>query len=170
MSFVSSLVDAIFKLVAPERHARSLGVMLGHGCRLIRCDYSSEPYLIRLGNRVSATKVRFETHDGGVWVLRNRLPEIDVVKPIVVGDNVFIGYQALIMPGVTIGSNVVIGARAVVTKDIPDNSVAVGIPARVVKSLESYEEGVLSGSEMTKSLSREEKRRFYLAKYFSAGK
>jgi acetyltransferase-like isoleucine patch superfamily enzyme len=75
---------------------------------------------------VSATRVRFETHDGGVWVARSAHPQIDMVKPIVVGSNVFLGYGAIVMPGVTIGDNVVIGAGAVVTRDIPANSVAVG--------------------------------------------
>jgi acetyltransferase-like isoleucine patch superfamily enzyme len=89
------------------------------------CRFSSEPYLITLGDRVSATRVRFETHDGGVWVARSAHPQIDMVKPIVVGSNVFLGYGAIIMPGVTIGDNVVIGAGAVVTRDIPANSVAV---------------------------------------------
>lgn len=50
-----------------------------------------------------------------------------------IGNNVWIGGGAIIMPGVTIGDNVVIGAGSVVTKDIPDNSVAYGSPYRVVR-------------------------------------
>mgnify|MGYP003372065288 FL=1 len=50
-----------------------------------------------------------------------------------IGNNVWIGGGAIIMPGVTIGDNVVIGAGSVVTKDIPDNSVAYGSPCRVVR-------------------------------------
>ncbi|HUY79933.1 MAG TPA: DapH/DapD/GlmU-related protein [Ktedonobacterales bacterium] len=56
-----------------------------------------------------------------------------VSKPIVIGDNVWIGAKATILPGVHIGDNAVIGANAVVTHDIPAHAVAVGIPARVVK-------------------------------------
>ncbi|HBI10822.1 MAG TPA: maltose O-acetyltransferase [Franconibacter pulveris] len=56
-------------------------------------------------------------------------------KPVTIGDNVWIGGRAIINPGVTIGHNVVIGSGAVVTQDIPDNSVAVGNPARVIKTL-----------------------------------
>lgn len=48
-----------------------------------------------------------------------------------------IGANVTILPGVTIGNNVVIGAGAVVTKDIPDNSLAVGVPARVIKEIEN---------------------------------
>lgn len=54
-------------------------------------------------------------------------------KDIIIGDNVWIGHGVYIMPGVTIGSNSIIGTRAVVTKDIPADSVAVGIPAKVIK-------------------------------------
>ncbi|MDD5953559.1 MAG: sugar O-acetyltransferase [Oscillospiraceae bacterium] len=52
--------------------------------------------------------------------------------PITIGENVWIGGSAVILPGVTIGDNAVIGAGAVVTRDVPPNTVAVGNPARVV--------------------------------------
>lgn len=153
------------KYFSSEKYARAIGVHIGNGCRLIRCDYSSEPYLISMGNHVSATRVRFETHDGGVWVLRDKYPQIDVVRPIKIGNNVFIGYEAVILPGITIGNNVIIGARAVVTKNIPDGSVVVGIPARIIKSVDEYAETVLLKSENTKQLSPEEKRKYYLKKF-----
>ncbi|MFC0262676.1 sugar O-acetyltransferase [Fontibacter flavus] len=56
-------------------------------------------------------------------------------KPVSIGDNVWIGGNTLIMPGVTIGENVTIGAGSVVTKDIPDNCLALGNPCRVVRQL-----------------------------------
>lgn len=55
-------------------------------------------------------------------------------KPVIIGDDVWIGRRAIIMPGVTIGDGCVIGAGAVVTKDIPPYSVAGGVPAKVIKS------------------------------------
>lgn len=55
--------------------------------------------------------------------------------PIVIGDNVWIGRNALVLPGVTIGDNSVIGAGSVVTHDIPADSVAVGSPAKVIRTL-----------------------------------
>lgn len=58
----------------------------------------------------------------------------NMAKDIVIGDNVWIGHGVYIMPGVTIGNNSIIGAKAVVTKSIPADSIAVGIPAKVVKS------------------------------------
>lgn len=56
-------------------------------------------------------------------------------KPVIIGDNVWIGGNSVIFPGVTIGNNVTIGAGSVVTKDLPDDVLAFGNPCRVVKSL-----------------------------------
>jgi maltose O-acetyltransferase len=58
-----------------------------------------------------------------------------VSKPITIGDDCWIGGNAIICPGVTIGNGCVIGAGSVVTKDIPDYSMAVGNPAKVIKKL-----------------------------------
>ncbi len=58
-------------------------------------------------------------------------------KPIVIGDDVWIGANSVILPGVTLGSHVVVAAGAVVTKDVPDNCVVAGVPARVIKQLEA---------------------------------
>ena len=61
--------------------------------------------------------------------------KLEAAQPITIGDNVWIGGGAIILPGVTVGENTVIGAGAVVTKDMPANVVAVGNPARVVREL-----------------------------------
>ena len=60
---------------------------------------------------------------------------LEYAWPITVGDNVWIGAGVQVCPGVTIGSNVVIGAGSVVTKDIPDNVVAVGNPCKVLREI-----------------------------------
>lgn len=62
---------------------------------------------------------------------------------IYVREHTFIGTGVIIMPGVTIGKRCVIGAGAVVTRDIPDNSVAVGVPAKVISTTEQYAEKCL---------------------------
>ena len=56
-------------------------------------------------------------------------------KPVVISDDVWIGANAVILPGVTIGRHVVVAAGAVVTKDVPDNCVVGGVPAKVIKQL-----------------------------------
>ena len=65
--------------------------------------------------------------------LRNQ--GLEYAYPVTIGHNVWIGAGAIILPGVTVGDNVVIGAGSVVTKDIPDNSLAVGNPCRVVRKI-----------------------------------
>lgn len=165
MSLVKRVVHYIFNCVSPIRYARWIGVTVGENCRLIQVSYSSEPYLITLGDHVSASFVRFETHDGGVWVLRDENPGYDIVKPITVGNNVFIGFGSVILPGVTIGDNVVVGARSVVTKDIPANTIVAGVPARIIKSKEEYEVSCRMDIEDTKQLSAAAKKAFYDAKF-----
>lgn len=64
-----------------------------------------------------------------------RRDKLEAAKPITIGDNVWLGGGVIVCPGVTIGDNSVIGAGAVVTKDVPANVVAVGNPARVVRSI-----------------------------------
>ena len=64
-----------------------------------------------------------------------RRDKLEAAEPIVIEDNVWLGGGAIILPGVRIGENSVIGAGAVVTKDVPRNSVAVGNPARVIRSI-----------------------------------
>ncbi len=59
-------------------------------------------------------------------------------RPIVIGNNVWIGTNAVVLPGVHIGENVIIGAGSVVTKDIPENSIAVGSPCRVIEEKGPY--------------------------------
>jgi maltose O-acetyltransferase len=64
-----------------------------------------------------------------------RRDKLEAAEPITIGDNVWLGGGVIVCPGVTIGENSVIGAGSVVTKDIPANVVAVGSPARVVKTI-----------------------------------
>lgn len=76
--------------------------------------------------------MRTDTHNF-TDVTKPIIEQGNVAKSIRIGDDVWIGQGVYIMPGVTIGSHVIVGAKAVVTGDIPDYSVAVGVPARVIR-------------------------------------
>lgn len=140
----------IFKYVKNEIHAkldplgyaRSIGVTIGENVRFYGMKssmFSSEPWLITIGNNVYITAdCSFVTHDGGTLVLRKEVPDLEWTAPIKVGNDVYMGVRTMVMPGVTIGNRVIIGAGSIVSKDIPDNSVAVGIPARVIKTTDEY--------------------------------
>jgi len=79
-----------------------------------------------------------------VWIVDNDAHGVELGKrenkyaksaPIKIGKNVWVGYHAMVLKGVTIGDNSIIAAGAIVTKDIPPNSIAAGVPAKVVKTL-----------------------------------
>jgi acetyltransferase-like isoleucine patch superfamily enzyme len=147
----------------PVAYARSLGVTIGEGSHLYGGDtgtFGSEPYLVTLGKNCHiANDVRFITHDGMAIVLRGRYPDIDLVEPIVVGDNVAIGMRSIILPGVRIGSNCIVGCASVVNRDVPDNTIVAGVPARVLGTLEDYERKVVGRSIGTGAMHGSEKGR-----------
>jgi len=114
---------------------------IGERCRVYSRFFGSEPYLINIGNHVHiGSNVQLITHDGGVWVLRDLLnnQSLDCFGKIIIHDNVFIGNNAIVLPGVAIGENVVVAAGSVVSKNVPPNTVVGGIPARVIKSIDEY--------------------------------
>ena len=169
LSSAASLLDELRSRARrrrdPVAYARSLGVRIGDDCRLIGVDFGSEPYLVTLGDHVSATATQFVTHDGGVWVFRDRRPDGDLIAPITVGSNVFLGSGTIVLPGVSIGDNVVVGAGAVVAADLPSNCVAAGVPAKPIRSLDEYWQSVEPRLVSTKLLAPEEKRRFLLERF-----
>lgn len=134
----------------PVAYARRIGVTIGANCKLGAIDrgtFGTEPYLVSIGRHVEITLgVRFITHDGAVWVFRHERPGLDVIAPISIGDNVFIGMNSLLLAGTTIGNNVVVAAGAVVTGRIPDNSVVGGVPAKFICSLDDFRARALSKS------------------------
>lgn len=148
-----------------------VSILRGGGVHIYgRVSWNTEPWLITLGNNVHITDgTKFITHDGGTLLYRNQIPDLEITKPIVVGNNVYIGNNVIILPGVTIGNNVVIGAGAVVSKDIPDNSVAVGVPARVIKTADEYLEKIKSQSLHLGHLRGQEKDKALMKYYHYTG-
>jgi acetyltransferase-like isoleucine patch superfamily enzyme len=132
-----------------KRYIR-LGLQISEDCRLIGVpDFGSEPWLISIGKHVTITaRVQFITHDGGTWVFRDQPRYADVIKygRITIHDNCFIGLGAILMPGITIGPNAVVAAGSVVVADVPPGTVAGGVPARVLKTVEAYAEACLAAN------------------------
>ena len=124
---------------------KMMGMKIGKGTKIaatVDVDQSA-PELITIGNNVWVTRgVMLLCHQRDLSQYKVGKPVMDcelVYKPIIIGDGAHIGIGSIIMPGVTIGEGAVIGAGAVVTRDIPPYCVAVGAPAKVIKSFANSE-------------------------------
>lgn len=148
----------------PIRFSRNIGVEVGYKCRFLSINpgtFGSEPFLISIGNHVTITSgVKFITHDGSVWVFREKQPDIELFGSIIVKDNVFIGINTTILPGVVIGENSIIGAGSIVTKNVPSDSVVAGIPAKRICSVDEYYHKNKENFSYVKSLSPKEKKKY----------
>lgn len=155
----------IFKRVlwSNEKLARSQGVKIGHNCNIQDVNFGSEPYLIEIGNHVQITTgTKIYTH-GGAWVLREKHPKLDFFGKVVIKDNIYIGNNTLIMPGVTIFSNVIVAAGSVVTKSIPPGSIAGGNPAKIIGNIDDFEKRMQPFDLQTKGYSPNTKKEFLLS-------
>ena len=137
---------------APKRanylRKKKLFGMMGEGVSFSPRKVPLYPNLIRIHNNVRiAAGVQFITHDISDSVLNQYLKSAgrdervsEKVGCIEIMDNVFIGANSTILYNVKIGENCIIGAGSIVTKDIPPNSVAAGIPCRVIGPFQDYVE------------------------------
>ena len=130
--------------VAYLNYLRSKGVKIGKRCILrspgsTRID-TQRPELITIGNNVDMNKnFQILTHDWGSLVFRAKYHDLlNSTGKVVIGDNIYFGTDVIVLGGVKIGSNCIIAAGSIVTKSIPDNSVAAGIPCKVICSLDEY--------------------------------
>jgi len=124
------------KVRTPEQRIAELrrrGVRIGSNCLIFTDEFSTEPYLIELGDDVGiAGGTVFITHEGVIRMLRTSRPSIKHFGKIKVGNNTHIGQNCIILPGTTIGAQCIVGAGSVVRGNIPDNSLIAGNPAVVV--------------------------------------
>ena len=119
---------------------RGGGGIVGNNVDILASNIDmGEPYLIHIGNNVTLTGVKLLTHDACLF----KTTGYTRVGKVHIGNDVFVGWGSIILPNVTIGNNVVIGAGSVVAKDIPDNSVVVGNPCRVIGTYDALVEKIL---------------------------
>jgi acetyltransferase-like isoleucine patch superfamily enzyme len=99
-----------------------------------------EPYLVTLGDNVWLTDdVKILTHDGALSMLSRTTGEkLRKFGAVRLGNNVFVGMAACLMPGVTLGDNTVVATGSVVTRDIPSGVIVGGNPARELARVEDY--------------------------------
>jgi acetyltransferase-like isoleucine patch superfamily enzyme len=124
---------------------RSLGVTVGKDCRIYTRLFGGEPWLVSIGDHVAVgPHVEFMTHDGTGWLISDERGRRHHYAPISIGNNVYIGANTCILPGVKIGSNVIIGAGSLVNKSIPDNCVVTGSPAKYRISFNEFKQFALA--------------------------
>ena len=92
---------------------------------------------VYIGNNVMIGPNTLITTVGHPLTPMGRRKHIGIAKPVKIGDDVWIGGNVTILPGVTIGNNVIVAAGAAVTKDVPDNTLVGGVPAKVIRKLEN---------------------------------
>ncbi|MAU72707.1 MAG: hypothetical protein CML04_11495 [Pseudozobellia sp.] len=125
-------------------YARIKGAKVGENCRILTYGLGSEPWLIEIGNNVTVTSgVRLLTHDGSAWLFNDHKGRRYSYRKIIIGNNVFVGSRAILMPGVRVGDNVIIGAGSIVTKSIPSGCIVGGNPARIIGDYEAYKQKAL---------------------------
>lgn len=128
------------------KYLRKKGVVVGEGVAIFDPQSvfidSTRPCLLEIGNDVQITRgVTILTHGYDWSVLKGKYGEIcGSAGKVKIGNNVFIGMQATILKGVTIGNNVIIGANSLVNKNVPDNTVVAGNPAKVIMTIDEYYE------------------------------
>ena len=117
------------------KRLKKAGARVGNGVSIYtnQIDLSFAP-LLSIGDNVTLSDCRLLLHDAST----KRELGYTKVGRIIIGNNVFIGADAVVLPNVVIGNNVIVGAASVVTKDVPENSVVVGSPAKVIGTYDEY--------------------------------
>ena len=123
---------------------------MGDNCRINFAANITDPEYVSLGNNVGLSQCNLFGHDGVVAMLNQAYNmKADSVGKIVIGNNVYVGHGAIILPGVHIGSNVIVAAGAVVNRNLPDGVIVAGTPAKVIGNTAEYAQRL---KERTKTL------------------
>jgi acetyltransferase-like isoleucine patch superfamily enzyme len=112
---------------------------IGDNCSIRPWTNIPDPAYLRIGNNVQLSACTLLGHDGSIAMLNIAYnKKLDRVGKIDIGNNVFIGHGAIVLPNVSIGNNVIVGAGSLVTKSIPDGKIVGGVPAKVIGDTESF--------------------------------
>jgi len=166
MTFLKKIIIVFYEKILLKgshnqriNYLRKLGIKIGNNCLISTLSFSTEPYLVEIGDQVRiAGGTQFITHDGSLKCFQNEI-DGEIFGQIKIGNNVFIGSACIILLNTTIGDNCIIGAGSVVRGNFPENSVIFGNPAQVVlnmniqKMLFRYNSGLVK----TENLSATEK-------------
>jgi acetyltransferase-like isoleucine patch superfamily enzyme len=150
-------------------YLRRKGVKIGKNCLIFTLDFSTEPYLVEIGDHVVIARgTKILTHDGATWLFRDKYPNLTVFGRVIIKDNTFLGTNCTILAGTEIGKNCIIGAGSVVRGIIPDNSVVMGNPAKVVMKTSIAEMFLLNSKDRidTKHMSPDERKEVLMKHYF----
>ena len=142
MRSILNILNALYKLLvlkfSEERrnnYLRQQGVKIGKNCLVHTVSFSTEPYLVEIGDNTRITSgTIFITHDGAVHCFHGEIGG-GIFGKIKLGNNVFVGSNCIILLNTTIGNNCIIGAGSVVGGQFPDDSVIVGNPAKVIMKI-----------------------------------
>lgn len=147
-NFLSWLEELKLKVFYDNRtiigYFRKKGARIGEDCFFSVRWIGDQPYLVEIGDHVYLSKGVWLETSGSNWMFEKDDPSVKIFGRIVIEDNCFIGINTQIMPNVRIGKNSIIGAGSVVINNIPPNSVAMGVPARVIGSSIKYKENIIS--------------------------
>ena len=130
----SQKVDNSFRLFPPFYTDCGKNIKVGKNVFINACCKFQDQGGIEIGSGVLIghnVTLATSNHDERPNFRQNIYP-----KPIKIGDNVWIGSNATILAGVTIGNGAIVGANAVVTKDVPENTIVAGVPAKIIRKVE----------------------------------
>jgi len=134
-------------------YARCKGVKIGDNCRIYTRSFGSEPWMISIGNKVTITSgVILLTHDGSTWLMNDEKGRRYLYRRLEIGNNVFIGVNSIIMPGVKIEDNVIIAAGSIVTKSVPSGVIIAGNPTKIIGDYTVYQNEMLKNYVMDKDI------------------
>jgi acetyltransferase-like isoleucine patch superfamily enzyme len=121
-------------------HGSAVAIDIGDGTSIAGSCVLSAVSSVRLGKRVLLARNVYIADHGHAYSDTSRAvldQGVEAVAPVEIGDGAWLGQNVVVCPGVRIGRGAVVGANAVVRSDVPDHSVAVGVPARVVRTFDS---------------------------------